>query len=171
MVFLSFNNINDYSSILMWIRVITQFLGFTLLSFSYFIVGKYQGANRNNYLITILGTLLLFLIAFGVFLLVSPLELLSVYSFSSIFTIFNLFLLSYITIFLSRKIKHTKKLFEKAPPALFAFFSLWIGQLAFLIYSEAINDTPIFDRLANCTNHRFCALHPNLLFGKKGVVR
>lgn len=144
MILLSFYNISTYSSILMWVRVITQFLGFSLISFSYFIVGKYQGTNLRNNLISLLGTMLLLLSAFGIlFLFFNPLELVTVYSSTSIFTVFNLALLSYITIFLFRKIKFTNGIRKSTPTALLAFFCLWIGQLTFLIYSVAVNDTAI----------------------------
>jgi hypothetical protein len=58
-----------------------------------------------------------------------------------IFTIVNIALLSYITLFLFRRIKSTGSQIKKSLSGFLAFFSLLVGQCTFLVYSIAGLDT------------------------------
>ncbi len=140
---LTFNSISNFSSILMWIRVVTQSAGFTLIALSYFVASRYQGTTKRSSLSILLGTTLLITGIFTfLFIFLGQLEWASIYSSPiRIFTIVNLVLLSYITLFLFRRIKVTRSPLKNSLSGPLAFLSLWIGQLTFLVYSIADLDT------------------------------
>jgi hypothetical protein len=137
MISLTLNEIDDFSGILMWTRVISQTAGFTLIALSYFVASRYQGTTKRSYLAILLGTTLLItsiLVCF--FAILGDLEFVSIYSSPiRIFTVINLILLSYITLFLLRKIKSTGGSLKKTLSGLLAFSSLLIGQFTFLSWS------------------------------------
>jgi hypothetical protein len=144
MINLTFYSISAFSSILMWLRVITQSIGFTLIVLSYYVAGRNQGTSKSSYLIILLGTTFLILGVFGLlFLLFSPSNLLSVYTSTGLFTTFNLALLSYIILFLCRKIQLAKGRSKDLLSAPLAFVFLWVGQFSFLVWSIAISNTVI----------------------------
>ncbi len=137
MINLTFYDISAFSSILMWVRVVTQTTGFSLIAISYFGAGRFQGTSRRSYLIILSGTAAVILGVFGfLFIFFSPLNLASVYSSTSLFTIVNLALLSYILLFLCRKIQLEKNRFKNLLSAPLAFVFLWLGQFIFLVWSR-----------------------------------
>lgn len=144
MINLTFNGISDFSSILMWVRAIAQLIGFTSIAMSYFVAGRYQGTSKRGYSIISLGTAFLILVVFlFLFMFFEPLKLESVYSSISIFTVVNLALISYIILFLYRKIQLAKNRFKDLLNTPLAFFFLWLGQFSFLFWSVA-NHSVIF---------------------------
>ena len=50
----TFYNLPFFSSSLMWVRVVTQTVGFTLMALSYVVAGRFQGTSRRSYLIILL---------------------------------------------------------------------------------------------------------------------
>ena len=139
MIILTFQSVNPLSSSLMWMRVIAQSVGFVMITFSYIFASRYQETTKRSYLYILLGMTSLIASAFAVLLLlvISPSELASVYSYNDIFAVFNLSLLSFIVLFLTRKLQLANKVADliSAPVA---FFFLWIGQFSFLIWSFAV---------------------------------
>jgi len=144
MVNSTFQNLASFSSSLMWVRVVTQTVGYSLMAVSYVVAGRFQGTSRRSYLIILLGVTALILSAFGLlFLFSDPAVLASVYSYIGIFTMVNLALLSYIILFLFRKIQLAKGGFKDLLSAPLAFVFLWIGQFSFLIWSVTDGGTII----------------------------
>lgn len=143
MINLTFNGISAFSSILMWVRVMCQSTGFSLIALSYFVASRYQGTTKRSNLAILLGTTLLITGIFVfLFIFMGQLEWASIYSSPiRIFTIVNIALLSYISLFLFRKIKFTGSPLKNSLSSLLAFFSLLIGQCTFLVYSVADLDT------------------------------
>lgn len=141
---LTFYDISAFSSTIMWVRVVTQTIGFSLIALSYFVASWYQGTSKRSYLIILLGTVLLVLGVFGFLILfANPLDLAAIYGSNRIFAIVNLVLLSMVTVFLFRKIKFKN---SKTPILLSAplgFFCFWLGQFVFLVYSLVIHDTTV----------------------------
>jgi hypothetical protein len=122
----------------MWMRVITQSVGFVMITFSYIFASRYQETTKRSYLYILLGMTSLIASAFAVLLLlvISPAELASVYSYNDGFAIFNLSLLSFIVLFLIRKLQLAKNKVDMISAPV-AFFFLWIGQFSFLVWSFA----------------------------------
>ena len=139
MIILTFQSVNPISSSLMWMRVIAQSVGFVMITFSYIFASRYQETTKRSYLYILLGMTILIASAFVVLLLlvISPSELASVYSYNDIFAVFNLSLLSFIVLFLTRKLQLAKNKVADLISAPVAFFFLWIGQFSFLIWSFA----------------------------------
>jgi hypothetical protein len=134
-IYTTFQPVTAFSSSLMWIRVVTQPLGFSLIALSYITAGKYQNTNRNSYMIILAGTTASILSAFGILSLLSPVDLELVYSYNNFFAIISITLLSYIIIFLLRKIQLAKTGYRALINAPLAFIFLWIGQFSFLAWS------------------------------------
>jgi hypothetical protein len=134
---LTLQTVSPFSSSVMWFRVVTQTLGFVLIAFSYFSAGKYQNTTKHSYLIILSGTAGLIFGAFMILLLVNPLGLESVYSNNEIFAAINLVLLSYILLFLVRKLQLIKLKVTDLIIAPVAFFALWLGQFSFLVFALA----------------------------------
>jgi len=144
MIDTTFYNTITLSNTLMWVRVVAQTIGFSLIATSYFVAGRYQGTSKRSYSIILLGTTSLILGVFGLlFILFSPLDLASVYSSIRVFTIVNLAVLSYIILFLCRKIGLANDRPKNLLSAPLAFFCLWIGQFSFLVWSMSNNNTYI----------------------------
>ena len=139
MIILTFQSVNPISSSLMWMRVIAQSVGFVMITFSYIFASRYQETTKRSYLYILLGMTSLIASAFAVLLLlvISPSELASVYSYNDIFAVFNLSLLSFIVLFLTRKLQLANKVADLISAPI-AFFFLWIGQFSFLIWSFAV---------------------------------
>jgi hypothetical protein len=130
------------SSSLMWMRVGTQTIGFALIAVSYLIAGKIQGTSRRSYSIIFTGTIISILATYGLLsVFFSSQELASVYSYTDLFSIVNLILLSYIILFICRKIQLTDASLKSQISAPLAFTLLWIGQLSFLVWPLSGNNT------------------------------
>jgi hypothetical protein len=138
-IILTFQAVNPFSSSIMWMRVITQSVGFVLITLSYIFASRLQETSKRSYLFIFLGATSLVASAFMVLFLleVAPQELLTVYSYNDVFAVFNLSLLSFIILFLTRKLQLVKRKFVDLVGAPVAFFFLWVGQLSFLIWSFA----------------------------------
>jgi hypothetical protein len=126
--------VDSFSSSLMWLRVITQSLGFTLIAASYFLSGKTKGITKHNFFTVALWSIISVLCVLGALLIINPSGLASVYSFNELFTIANLALLSYIVFFIIRNLKLTTGAVPGLTIAAIAFVSIWIGQFSFLIW-------------------------------------
>ncbi len=121
----------------MWFRVVTQTIGFVLIAFSYLFAGSYQNTTKRSYLIILSGTVALIFGAFVILILANPSGLESVYSNNEIFATINLVLLSYIILFLVRKLQLIKLKVTDLIIAPVAFLALWLGQFSFLVFSFA----------------------------------
>jgi hypothetical protein len=121
----------------MWLRVVTQTIGIGLIASLYLFASRYQHITKINYL-RILGTsTILIICAFGALYFFDPSNIASVYADTNLFSVLNLTLLSIITCLLLRKIRLAPKKHSGLLGAPIAFFSLWLGQLFFLIFSYA----------------------------------
>ena len=136
LVDLIFRSVDAFSSSLMWLRVITQTIGFALIVSSYVFAGRYQNKVKQSYLVILAGSTVLMLAAFGLLFAINPTGLSSVYSTNKILAAINLALLSYIIIFLIRKVSLKNRVSDSIS-GLVAFFSLWIGQFSFLVWGLA----------------------------------
>lgn len=144
MINLTFYDISAFSSTIMWVRVVTQTIGFSLITLSYFVASWYQGTSKRSYLVILICTILLILGVFGFLALLSkPLDLVAIYASNRIFTIVNLVLLSMVTVFLFRKIKFKNGKAQILLSAPLGFFCFWLGQFVFLVYSLVIHDTAV----------------------------
>ena len=130
---LTFQNVNNLSSSLMWLRVVTQTIGFALIASSYLFVGKYQNTTKQSYLVILSSSTALILIIFGFLFVINPSGIASVYSDNDLFTVVNLALLSYIILFLIRKLQLTNRGVSALISGPAAFTFLWIGQFSFLV--------------------------------------
>lgn len=119
---------------LMWVRVVTQTWGFTLIAFSYFLTNKMQKTTKH----TILGltgwSIIAVVCIFGFLMIVNPAGSPAVYSANLIFTVANLFLLSFILVSITRKLELTSGSVSGLVSAPLAFGLLWLGQFCFLIW-------------------------------------
>lgn len=119
---------------LMWVRVVTQTWGFTLIAFSYFLSNK-TPKNTKHTIVDISGWSIAAVICiFGLLVLLSPTGLPGIYSDNIIFTVANLFLVSYILFFITRKFENTSGSVSGLISAPLAFGLLWLGQFCFLIW-------------------------------------
>jgi hypothetical protein len=134
-IYTTFYPVTPLSSSLMWIRVITQTIGFSLIALSYITAGRYQNTTKNSYMIILAGTTALILGAFMLLFVFSPFDLELVYSYNNFFAITNLALLSYVIFFLLRKLQLTKTGYRGLINAPLAFVFLWIGQFSFLAWT------------------------------------
>lgn len=134
-IYTTFQQVTAFSSSLMWVRVVTQTIGFSFIALSYITAGRYQNTTKKSYMIILTGTTALILAAFGVLFLFSPFDLELVYSYNNFFAIANLVLLSYIILFLLRKIQLAKTGNRGMINAPLAFVFLWIGQFSFLAWT------------------------------------
>lgn len=124
----------NLSPSLMWLRVVTQTWGFTLIAFSYFLSNRMKKTTKH----TILGitgwSIAAVLCIFGFLMIVNPAGSPAVYSANIIFTVANLFLLSYILVFITRKLELTSGKVSGLVSAPLAFAILWLGQFCFLLW-------------------------------------
>lgn len=132
-----FQNISPFSSSIMWLRVVTQTIGFVLIAFSYLFAGRYQNTTKRSYSIILSGTAALIFGAFIILFLANPIGLDSVYSNNEIFAAINLALLSYVILFLVRKLQLIKLRVTDIIVAPIAFLALWLGQFSFLVFTFA----------------------------------
>jgi len=132
-----FQSVNTLSSSIMWLRVITQTIGFVLIASSYVFASRYQHTTKQNYLVILSGSTALMLIAFGILFVSNPSGISSIYSYINLFVIVNLALLSYIIIFLTRKLMLANRKGSALISGVVAFASLWIGQFSFLVWALA----------------------------------
>ncbi len=125
------------STSLMWVRVVTQTWGLTLIAFSYFLSKKRQKTTKitKHTILDISGwSIAAVVCTFGLLMILNPTGSPAVYSANIIFTAANLFLLSYIIFFLSRNLELTSGSAAGLVSAPLAFGLLWLGQLCFLIW-------------------------------------
>ena len=137
LVDLTFESVNPLSSLIMWLRVIIQTIGFALIAFSYFSAGRYQNITKYTYSIILIGSMGLVFSLFGALYFVNPSDLASVYTDINLFSIVNIALLSYVILFLSRKLQLSSRRVSGLTSAPLAFACLWLGQLSLLIYALA----------------------------------
>ncbi len=130
-------NISIFSSSIMWLRVVTQTVGFILIALSYLSAGRYQNTTKRSYMIILSGTGALIFTFFMLLMLVNPTGLESVYSDNDIFAVINVVLLSYIIFFLIRKMQVQKIKISDFILAPVAFVIFWLGQFSFLLFSFA----------------------------------
>jgi hypothetical protein len=130
-------NVSPFSSSIMWVRVVTQTIGFVLVAFSYLFAGRFQNTTKRSYLVILSGMIALIFGAFIILFLANPSGLVSVYSINEIFAMINLALLSYILLFLVRKLQLIKLKVSDLIIAPIAFLALWLGQFSFLVFSFA----------------------------------
>ena len=133
----SIQSVTPLSSSLMWLRVVTQTIGIGLIAFLYLFASRYQHITRINYLRILGGSTILIIIAFGALYFFNPANIASVYADTSIFSVLNMILLSFITCLLLRKVQLAPKKHSGLLSAPVAFFCLWLGQLFFLIFGYA----------------------------------
>ncbi|MCW3998647.1 MAG: hypothetical protein NWE93_00220 [Candidatus Bathyarchaeota archaeon] len=127
--------ISSFSSFLMWLRVVSQTIGFTLIAVSYFLSGKSKGTVKKYNLFTIpLWSMIGVILILAALAFIDPQGLYSVYSLNQLFTITNLALLSYILFFTVRNMEMypTNVACLISAPVAFAF--VWLGQFSFLIW-------------------------------------
>ena len=134
---LTFQNVSNLSSSIMWLRVVTQTIGYVLIASSYLFAGRYQHTTKQSYMVILSGSTALILIAFGLLSIINPSGLESVYSDNKLFTVANLALLSYIILFLIRKLQLTNRGVSALISGPIAFTFLWIGQFSFLVWALA----------------------------------
>jgi hypothetical protein len=123
------------SSSLMWLRVVTQTWGFTLIASSYFLSGRAQKTTKFSFLTISAWSLVSVICIFGLLLVTNPIGLSSVYSANELFTVANLALLTYIIFFLIRRLELTDGNISGLISAPVAFAFLWLGQFSFLIWN------------------------------------
>ncbi len=126
--------IDTFSSSIMWLRVVTQTLGFTLIALSYFLSGRSQKETKQNISSVALGSLVLIIGVFSFLLLIYPAGLTSVYSYNMLFTVTNIGLLSYILFFIIKRLELATENIATLISAPVAFAFIWLGQFSFLIY-------------------------------------
>lgn len=119
---------------LMWVRVVTQTWGFTLIALSYFLSNKMQKTTRHTILDISGWSIAAVICIFGFLMLLSPTGLYGIYFDNILFTVANLFLLSYILFFITRKFEHTSGSVSGLASAPLAFALLWLGQFCFLVW-------------------------------------
>lgn len=130
----SFYNLS-ISSPLMWLRSISQSAGFILLALSYFFAGRYQNETKHGYLVIFSGSTALMLLVLGLLSTINPLGLQSIYQNTSLFSIANTGLLSFIIVFLLRKILLQRDKAKALSISVLAFSFLWLNQLIYIYYS------------------------------------
>jgi hypothetical protein len=118
----------------MWLRVVTQTLGFTLIALSYFLSGRSQKETKQNISSVALGSLVLIIGVFSFLLLIYPAGLTSVYSYNMLFTVINIGLLTYILFFIIKRLELATENIATLISAPVAFAFIWLGQFSFLIY-------------------------------------
>ncbi len=145
-IHLAYPNIQVFSVSLMWLRVITQTSGFGLIAFSYFFSNKTQKSTKYSLLTISLALIAAISLLFGSLVIINPPGLSSIYSFNQIFTFVNLGLLSYIILFLIRKLELSSGNgnISGLISAPLAFAALWLGQFSFLIWDIDGSEAALF---------------------------
>jgi len=122
------------STSLMWVRVVTQTWGLTLIAFSYFLSNRKPKTTKHTILDLSGWSIVAVVCIFGLLMLLNPLGSPAVYSANVIFTVANLFLISYVLYFISRKLELSSGSVSGLVSAPLAFGLLWLGQFSFLIW-------------------------------------
>ncbi len=122
------------STSLMWVRVVTQTWGFTLIALSYFLSNRAPKTTKHTIIDISVWSIVAVIFIFGLLMLLNPPGSPSVYSENVIFTVANLFLLSYILVFITRKFELTSGSASGLVSAPLAFALLWLGQFCFLLW-------------------------------------
>jgi hypothetical protein len=135
--------IDSFTSSIMWFRVVTQTLGFTLIALSYFFSGQSQKETKHNISLIALCSFVSILCIFGVLLILYPAGLFSIYSYTTLFTIANIGLLSYIIFFILRRLAFIKENFDVLASTIVAFGFIWLGQYSFLICKLDYSDVSL----------------------------
>jgi hypothetical protein len=124
-----------FSTSVMWIRVITQTWGFTLIAASYYLSKKNTKLTKFSFFDLSALSIVLVIFIFGFMLLTSPAMILdSVYVDNGYFTIANLALLTYIFLFLLKHLETSTNIVKGMVVAPLVFALLWLGQFCFLIW-------------------------------------
>jgi hypothetical protein len=126
--------INTFSSSLMWLRVVTQTWGYTLIASSYFLAGRSQNAPKHRFLAIALWSIIAVICAFGLLMIINPTGISTVYNVNTIFASANIALLTYIIFFIIRKLEVANGSISGLISAPVAFAFLWLGQFSFLIW-------------------------------------
>ncbi len=134
---LSFAVINPLSSSLMWLRTITQTIGFSLIAASYIFAAKNQNTSKQSYATILAASAALMLTAFSTLYFLNPTGLSSIYTYIQFFAWANIALLSYIIIVLDIKLLRKQSRTSALAISMLAFFCLWLSQFVFLIFSLA----------------------------------
>jgi hypothetical protein len=134
---LTFQNVDVLSSSIMWLRVVTQTVGILLITCSYLFASRYQHITRSSYLITLAGSTVLVLGAFGALYFFKPIGIESIYADTNLFSLVNIVLLSFIICLLVRRFQVSSKTGSGLISAPVAFIFLWLGQLCFLVFAYA----------------------------------
>jgi hypothetical protein len=127
-------NAGGLSYSLMWLRVITQTGGFTLIAISYILAGRNQQRTILNLPTIALVLILPVIIAFGFLDLINPPGLSIIYSINGLFAVANLALLTYVIVFLLKNYIGTLHKNTGLLVVLVAFAAFWSGQLSYLLW-------------------------------------
>jgi len=119
----------------MWIRGVTQTIGFSLIALSYIFASRYQNTTKQSYLAILAGSAAMILLVIGVLYTINPTG--SIYSNLQLFAWANIAMLSFICIFLAKKQLTAKTRSSALAISMLAFVCLWLGQLIFLIFALA----------------------------------
>jgi hypothetical protein len=145
LVTLTFQPVDSFSSSLMWLRVITQTTGLVLITSSYMFASRYQNTGKHSLLTISLGSTALIISVFVLLFFINPSGLPLVYTDIDYFAIANLVLLTYILIFLIRKLFLEQHGVSTLIGGVVAFACLWIGQVSFLVWALANGgDIPLY---------------------------
>jgi hypothetical protein len=134
---LSFRVIDPLSSSIMWLRAVTQTIGFSLIAVSYIFASRNQNTSKQSYLVILAGSCSLMFSALGVLYFLNPSGLSLIYSYTQLFSLVNIALLSYIIIFLDKKLLNAKTRSSGLFFSMLAFVCLWLGQIVFLVFALA----------------------------------
>lgn len=126
--------INTFSSSIMWLRVVTQTWGFTLIASSYFLAGRSQNGPKHRFLAIVAWSIIAVVCAFGLLMIINPAGISTVYNINGMFTSANIALLTYIIFFIIRKLELSNGSISGLISAPVAFAFLWLGQFSFLIW-------------------------------------
>jgi hypothetical protein len=131
-----FPYIFGFSSSLMWLRIVTQTWGFTLIAASYYVSSRSQMGTKQKFVSISLWSLVGVVCVFGLLLIINPAGLLqTVYSINEIFSVVNLGLLVYVVAFLVRKLELSNGGVSGLISAPLAFAFLGVGEVSFLIWN------------------------------------
>lgn len=122
------------SSPLMWLRVVTQTLGYTLLASSYLLSRKNNRTSKFSFSTLSVWSIVSVISLFGLLLVIDPIGTLSIYSVNGIFTVANLALLTYILYFIITNLEMKQGSVYGLVSAPIAFAFLWLGHFSFLIW-------------------------------------
>ena len=126
--------VSTFSSSLMWLRVVTQTWGFTLIASSYFLSNRSQNGPKHRFLSIAFWSIVIVICAFGLLMVINPTGISSVYNVNGVFTAANIGLLTYIIFFIIRRLELSKGGIAGLISAPVAFAFLWLGQFSFLIW-------------------------------------